>query len=289
MAYPFKLGVITDEVSQNIFEAAEFAGRHELDCLEVRSVNGHGPFEYTEEDIEDIISASTAYALPICAVSSPLFKCDFSDRDTVKAHLHRFEACAVMAKRIGAELIRGFDFWESGVPLEARAAVYDGIAGICEQYGVVCVIESDPSVHSNTPHKLVPLIEKINEPYVKALYDPGNEIWVTGKTDTAAYDTLAPHIAHVHIKDGTVTENGPQAVKIGTGLADFETIFKKLIADGYTGAVVLETHYRKTADLTEEQLKNPGGSTFSDGAEEASEESILELKRIIKNCMEALS
>ncbi len=289
MTYPFRLGVITDEVSQNIFEAAEFASRHELDCLEVRSVNGHGPFEYTEEDIEDIISASSAYALPICAVSSPLFKCDFSDRDAVKAHLHRFEACAVTAKRIGAELIRGFDFWESDVPLEARAVVYDGIAGICEQYGVVCVIESDPSVHSNTPHKLAPLVEKINEPYVKALYDPGNEIWVTGKTDPNAYDLLAPHIAHVHIKDGIVTENGPQAVKVDTGLADFETIFKKLIAGDYTGAVVLETHYRKTANLTEEQLKNPGGNAFSDGAEEASEESIIELKRIINNCMEALS
>lgn len=288
MAYPFKLGVITDEISQNIFEAAEFAVRHELDCLEVRSVNGHGPFEYTEEDIEDIISVSSAYALPICAISSPLFKCAFSDRDAVKAHLHKFETCAVNAKRIGAELIRGFDFWDSGVPLEARVAVYDGIAGICEQYGVVCVIESDPSVHSNTPHKLVPLIEAIHEPYVKALYDPGNEIWVTGKTDPGAYDLLAPHIAHVHIKDGTVTENGPKAVKIGTGLADFDTIFKKLIKGGYSGAVVLETHYRKTNELTEEQLKNPGGAAFSDGAEEAGEECIIELKKLIDTCMEEL-
>ncbi len=289
MAFPFKLGVITDEVSQDIFEAAEFASRHELDCLEVRSVNGRGPFEYTEEDIEDIISASTAFALPICAISAPLFKCNFTDPDTVKEHLHKFETCAVTAKRIGTDLIRGFDFWEENIPLEARAAVYDGIAGICEQYGVTCVIESDPAVHSNTPYKLAPLVEKINEPCIKALFDPGNEIWVTGKTGEDAYDALAPHIAHVHIKDGIVTENGPEAVKIGTGLADFKTIFTKLITGGYTGAVVLETHYRKKNELTEEQMKLPGGADFSDGALEASEESIIELKKIINSCMEVLS
>lgn len=289
MAYPFKLGIITDEVSQDIFEAAEFASRHELDCLEVRSVNGHGPFEYTEEDISDILSASAAYALPICAVSAPLFKCDFSDSDTVKAHLRKFELCAVAAKQLGTELIRGFDFWESGVPIEARAAVYDGIAGICEEYGVTCVIESDPSVHSSTPYKLAELVEKIGEPSVQALFDPGNEIWVTGKTGEDAYDVLAPYIRHVHIKDGIITENGPEAVKIGTGLADFSSIFTKLLKNDYTGAVVLETHYRKTNGLTEEQLKLPGGADFSDGAWEASEESIIELKKIINSCMEVLS
>lgn len=289
MKFPFKIGVITDEVSQDIFEAAEFASQHELDCLEVRSVNGHGPFEYTEEDIEDIISASTTYALPVCAISAPLFKCNFTDPDAVKEHLHKLELCAVAAKRIGADIIRGFDFWEENIPLEARAAAYDGVAGICEQYGVTCVIESDPAVHSNTPHKLAPLVKKINEPCVKALFDPGNEIWVTGKTSEDAYDILAPYIAHVHIKDGIVTENGPEAVKIGTGLADFETIFKKLISGGYTGAVVLETHYRKQHELTEEQMKLPGGTAFSDGAWDASEESIIELKKIIHSCMEALS
>lgn len=288
MNYPFRLGVITDEVSQDIFEAADFAACHELDCLEVRSVNGHGPFEYTEEDIEDIISASTAYALPVCAVSAPLFKCDFSDAEAVKDHLYKFEQCAVNAKRIGAELIRGFDFWESGVPLEARATVYDGIAGICEQYGVTCVIESDPAVHSNTPHKLAPLVKQINDPHIKALFDPGNEIWVTGQTSADAYDVLAPYIAHVHIKDGFVTDGKPEAVKIGTGLADFKTIFRKLLRCGYTGAVILETHYRKDSGLTEEQLKLPGGADFSSGAYSASEESIIELKKIIETCLEEL-
>ena len=37
--YPFKLGVITDEVSQDIFEAAEFAKKHGLEIGQF-----HAPF-----------------------------------------------------------------------------------------------------------------------------------------------------------------------------------------------------------------------------------------------------
>ena len=41
MNIPFKLGIITDEVTQNVFEAAQFCKKHGLQCMEVRSVNGH--------------------------------------------------------------------------------------------------------------------------------------------------------------------------------------------------------------------------------------------------------
>ena len=73
---------------------------------------------------------------------------------------------------------------------------------------------------------------------------------------------------------------------MGTGSADFVGIFKKLIADGYSGAVMLETHYRKNVELTEEQLKRPGGNAFSAGAYEASEESVVALKEIINKALE---
>ena len=74
MDRPFRLGVITDEVSSDIFEAAAFARCHGLDCLEVRSVNDHGPFDYTDEDIADIQKAAKEYGLTICAISAPPFR-----------------------------------------------------------------------------------------------------------------------------------------------------------------------------------------------------------------------
>lgn len=286
MNIPFKLGVITDEVSQDIFEAAAFCKKHSLDCIEVRSVNDHSPFDFTDDDINDINSAAKKYGLTVCAVSSPLFKCDFNDEAAIDEHIADFEKCAQRANQIGAKMIRGFDFWDCGVSLKDRAEKYKSIAQICEKYDIICVIEADPSVHSNTPHLTAQLVKEIDSPYVKVLFDPGNEIWVTGRASEDAYETVKPYLSHIHIKDADIINGKPDAVKIGTGLVNYKKLFNNLIADGYSGNVMLETHYRKSIELTEEQLKRPGGSTFSMGALEASEESITELIKIINYCLE---
>ena len=282
----FKLGVITDEVTQDIFEAAAFCKKHGLKCMEVRSVNDRSPFDFTDGDIDDINAAAKQYGLSVCAISAPLFKCDFDDEAAIALHIQNFEKCAVRARQLGAKYIRGFDFWDSGVSIEKRAEKYKKIAEICEKYDVICVIEADPSVHSNTPHKTAELVKTINSPYTKVLFDPGNEIWVNECASADAYDAVKPYLAHIHIKDADIIDGKPDGVKIGEGLVDYITLFKKLIADGYSGSVMLETHYRKNVELTDEQLKRPGGSTFSLGAYEASEESIISLKEIINKALE---
>lgn len=286
MNIPFNLGVITDEVTQDIFEAAAFCKKHGLQCMELRSVNGRSPFAFTDQDIVDINAAAKQYGLSICAISAPLFKCAFDDDAAIANHIENFEKCALRAKQIGAKIIRGFDFWDSGIGLQKRAEKYQKIVEICERNDVICVIEADPSVHSNTPQLTAQLVKAINSPYVKVLFDPGNEIWVTGKASEDAYRTVKPYLAHIHIKDADIVDGKPNGVKIGTGLVDYKTLFSYLIADGYSGNVILETHYRKNTELTEEQLKRPGGSAFSLGAYEASEESITALKKIINSFRE---
>ena len=286
MNIPFKLGVITDEVTQDIFEAAQFCKKHGLECMEVRSVNDHSPFDFTDQDIADINAAAKKYDLSVCAISAPLFKCDFEDDAAIASHIENFEKCAMRANQIGAKMIRGFDFWDSGVSLEKRAEKYKNIAQICQKYDIICVIEADPSVHSNTPHKTAELVKAIDSPYIKVLFDPGNEVWVNEKASDDAYMAVKPYLAHIHIKDADIIDGKPDGVKIGAGLVDYKTLFARLIDDEYCGNVMLETHYRKNVELTEEQLKRPGGSTFSLGAYEASEESIIELKKIINSCKE---
>lgn len=286
MNIPFKLGVITDEVTQDIFEAAAFCKKYGLQCMEVRSVNDHSPFDFTDQDIADINAAAKEYGLTVCAISAPLFKCDFDDDAAITLHTENFEKCAQRANQIGAKMIRGFDFWDSGIDIKKRAEKYKKIAEICKKYNIICVIEADPSVHSNTPHLTAQLAKEINSPYIKVLFDPGNEIWVTGKASDDAYDAVKPYLAHIHIKDADIIDGKPDGIKIGSGLVDYKTLFARLISDGYSGNVMLETHYRKNVELTEEQLKRPGGSTFSLGAYEASEESIVELIKIINSCQE---
>ena len=286
--YPFKIGVMTDEVSQDIFKAAEFAKKHGLNSLEIRSVNNHSPYELNDEDVAEIKKAAYKNGLEIVAISSPLFKCDFLDEAAKKEHIEGFKKCVKIAKELGATMIRGFDFWASGVSLEERAIAYEPIAEICEKENITCVIEFDPSVHSSTAALTAELVNKIGHPNIKALFDPGNLPFADTTTPPFpnAYNQLMPNIAHIHIKDTIVVDGKADCVKIGDGMVDYKGMFKQLIKDGYTGNVMLETHYRKNVELTEEQLKRPGGAAFTDGAYPASEESIIALKNIIESVLE---
>lgn len=286
--YPFKLGVITDEVSQDIFEAAEFAKKHGLDTLEIRSVNDHSPYLLTDEDVAQIKKAAADNSLEVVAISSPLFKCDFDDENARKEQIEGFKYCVKIAKELGAKLIRGFDFWNAGVSVEDRAAAYAPIIEICEKEDVYCAIEFDPSVHSSTPRLTAELVKAINHPRIGALYDPGNAVYSEPEVAPFpdGYNALKPYLSHVHIKDADIFDGAADSVKVGTGKVDYLGLFKQLLADGYKGNVMLETHYRKNVELTEEQLKRPGGSAFSLGAYPASEESIIALKEIIDKAMQ---
>lgn len=278
-----KLGIITDEVSQDLNIAAEFAVKHGLTELEIRSVNGKGPFEMEESDILAIKKIADEHNLNVAAISAPLFKCSISDKQAVQANIDGFSRLASYSKILGNRFIRGFDFWNEGASLQDRVSAYASIIKICEQCGITCVIEYDPSVHSSTAAKTKELIEAINSPYIKALYDPGNGLWADENDIPYPndYELLKQHIAHIHIKDADLVNGKIDAVKVGTGKVDYKGLIKRLLDEHYSGCVMLETHYRKEVNLTEEQLKFPGGDTFSAGAYEASEESIEALLSII--------
>ena len=91
----FQLGVITDEVSQNLREAAIFAKEYGLTALELRSVNERGPFQWTMEDAKAIKAIADEFRLSIAAISSPLFKCDITDEETIRQHIEGFRRCAL--------------------------------------------------------------------------------------------------------------------------------------------------------------------------------------------------
>ena len=46
----FKLGIITDELSQDLDEALAFSKRMGLECFELRSAWDRAPFTFTHED-----------------------------------------------------------------------------------------------------------------------------------------------------------------------------------------------------------------------------------------------
>ncbi len=285
----FKKGVITDEISQDFTAAAELALKYSLDGIEIRSVWEKGPHELDKTDIKAIKKVVQSAKLEVCGISAPFFKCSLDDGQEYHYHMEILEKCIALAEQLKTGLIRGFTFWNKGdfeKDLEKIICKYEKPVKLLERAGMTLALEMDPGVNATNASRVRKVVESINSPHVRALWDPGNEIYDPQHEDPfpAGYNIIKPFMVHMHLKDAKRTESGNAvSVPVGEGQVDYRGQFKALIADGYNGYVVLETHYRPKHDISEELMALPKGHAFSYLGLEATEECLIKWDRLLRS------
>lgn len=283
----FKKGVITDEISQDFKTSVELALKYKLDGVEIRSVWEKSPHELDKKDIAKIRDILSDTNLKVCGISAPFFKCNIDDSREVDAHIEILKKSMELANTLGTKFVRSFTFWKSGdfdKDLDKIVSRFEKPVELLKKENITLVLEFDPSVYASNARKLVKVIEKINSPYVKGLWDPGNDIYdPDGETPYPdGYEIIKKHMVHMHLKDAVKLDDGKAAgVPIGEGHVDYVGQFKALIRDGYNGYVVLETHYRPKHDIDDELMALPKGSAFSYLGYEATEECLIKWQKLL--------
>jgi len=283
----FKKGVITDEISQDFKIAVDLALKYRLDGVEIRSVWEKGPHELEDKDIAKIKDILSDTNLKVCGISAPFFKCNIDDNKEFDAHIEILKKSMNLANTLGTKYVRGFTFWKSGdfdKDLDKIVSKFEKPVELLKKENITLVLEFDPSVYASNARKLVKVIEKVNSPFVKGLWDPGNDIHdPEGETPYPdGYEIIKKHMVHMHLKDAVRGEDGKAAgVPIGDGQVDYAGQFKALIRDGYNGFVVLETHYRPKHDIDDKLMALPKGSAFSYLGYEATEECLIKWQKLL--------
>ncbi|MEM2183574.1 MAG: sugar phosphate isomerase/epimerase family protein [Candidatus Bathyarchaeia archaeon] len=285
----FRLSVISDEVSQDIRVVASFARRFNLEGVEIRSVWNQGPQNLLSR-VDKIKRVLSEYGLRVSAIASPLFKASIDNEREYEEHLSILRRCIELAIKLDTKIIRGFTFWRKG-------ALEDYIDQIIERYqkpleiiegeDVILGVENEPSTFVGNGRELAMFLSKINSKRVKAVWDPGNDIFdPSGEIPYPdGYRYVRGWIVHVHVKDGVrVGSCGkPEWTAVGEGEVAYREQFKALMEDGYRGYLSLETHWRPKRKLSEERIIRPGGEEFSYSGEEASEICMRNLIRILSS------
>lgn len=276
-----RLAVITDEVSQDLWEAADFARANGLSGLELRSINGRGPFEWIKADIEAVDRVRAVYGLEICCLALPFFKCGVSDGAAVESHLEGLRRALELAVRWQAPVVRGFAFWKGSGGWDEALERYGRVLPLLREAGVTLALETEPAVMTTNAGLLRRFLDGLDAPEVMALWDPGNLPFDPEGEHPypEGYGLLRGRIAHVHLKDAVGKGADARAVCLGEGLVDFPGQLAALERDGYRGYLSLETHYRLGEALTEEEMRLPGGYQFSKGGRAASQECMDAMKK----------
>lgn len=258
-----KLAVITDEIDANLERALDVMAEYDVKGAELRQVWQKGVSDSSNEDWARAKDLLGSRGVSVVGIASPFYKCTMpgavpgGPRGPMHSAIARglgdqisvLERCIEAAHFFDTKLIRTFSFWKDG-PLtpeqeEIIVDAYAEPARIAEAAGVTLIIENEHACCLGTGAETARVLEKINSPAVRAVWDPGNALMAGEQPYPSGYEALKDFIVHVHIKDAAVPAGGgePEWTVVGGGQIDYVGQFAALRRDGYDGWLSLETHW----------------------------------------------
>jgi len=268
MNSPFKLSVITNEISEDFVHACSVADKGcGLQWVELRTLWGKNITDLASDDLARARAILAKYNLRVTDIASPLFKVDwpgaplshFSPQRGVKADSFNAttdfnkqdEVLATsisLAKQFKTDKIRCFDFWRLDDVATYRAAIDDKLraaADACRKQGIALILENEHECNTVTAAEIVRLLKAV--PTLGLNWDPANDV-MHGELDAfPAGWALLPkdRIVHCHCKNVARDAAGKlQWSPVDIGFIDWVAQFRALKSAGYRGAVSLETHWR---------------------------------------------
>jgi len=259
---PFKLGVITDEISEDFEEALDFLSAQSLGYCEVREMWNKNIMNLSPQELERAKQAIQKRRLRVSDIASPLFKYNLPEmparqderRDTFRAMFtdqdtkDLLRRAAEMAHFFATKLIRIFSYWRVDEPEKAYAHVRDRLAKAADAAAknqVILVLENEHTCNVGTGKELGRTVKEINSPHLRGVWDPGNASLLGEVPFPDGYQAVRGLFAHMHVKDVKKDRATGKFIwaPVGRGMIDFRGQFKALREDKYRGTMSLETHY----------------------------------------------
>ena len=265
MKSPFRVAVITDEISQDFDHACSVASRDfGMEWVEIRGMWNKNLLKLDSKEIAEARSILERYHLRVTDIASPLFKVDWPEAPkskfspggdfktdfTYEQQGEVLERSIELAKAFNTDRVRGFDFWriENQAPYrEAINAKLREAADTCAKKGIIFILENEFECNTATGAESVTTLAAVPSPAFMLNWDPGNAAALGEKVFPEAFQRLpVDRIGHCHVKSTIPPSEGKKFewAPVGKGVVDWTGQFRALKQAGYHYAVSLETHWR---------------------------------------------
>src|SRR5207253_6276436 len=165
---PFKIAVITDEISQDFGHACEVASQQfGMGWVEIRAAWNKNIMNFDAHEISEVLTVLKRNNLRVTDIASPLFKVDwpnapkskFSEKDQFNATFSYaqqdevLDRCIELAKKLSTDRIRCFDFWRLDDPAPHRKVINEVLQKAAEKTGragLVLILENEFACNTAT-------------------------------------------------------------------------------------------------------------------------------------------
>jgi sugar phosphate isomerase/epimerase len=266
-ASSFKVGVISDEISQDFDHACSVIAKDfGLKYVELREMWGKNLQAVSDAQIAEAQKILAHYGLTVTDIGSPLFKVDWPGAPPSqygsKADLHGaaettfkqqdevLERSISLAKQFKTNKVRCFDFWRIDDIKTYRAAINEKLQQSAEKAGkqnVMLLLENEFACNTATGREAAATLGGVPSRNLALNWDPGNAV-MRGELDAFpnGWDAIPKsRIHHCHVKNA-VKDGAGKIVwsPVDIGYIDWTAQFRALAKTGYSDAVNLETHWK---------------------------------------------
>lgn len=273
-----KLGVITDGISREFEHALAVMNEYGLTQAELQYLWDVEVGDLSDAQMDRVQRLAAAHEVEVSCVSRHVFGGLALGELSLTApayleHLAALGRCIDMAQALDCPLVRimsfkkemilfgsfGAEQWNvaTGAWDKARELI-GGAVQIAEDRGITIVVETGNNAITNSAFLARKMVDEVGSDHLKVMWDPANALYSTEIPFPAGYEALrGGALGHIHLKD-VVVDIAKATIacrQLGAGsmapyLDDMATALK---ADGYAGAISLESVYR------------PLGGSFEDG------------------------
>lgn len=276
---PFRLGVVADEISQDLARALDVARELGADEVELNTLWGKPVTDLDADETRLVDEMVRARGLRVGVVLASTLKAHLVEDwplagavggEDHARHLEVFRRSIDLAHRLGAERVRVFSFRRPEMrglgnpsPRHPRGGPLDGatlerigealrqLCAVAEREGVLLCLENVRSCYGDSGWNARRILDAVGSPRLRLIWDPANAFVSGEENGPAAYDHVRSDVVDVHLKDARVVDAATGLTaweRVGAGEVSLREQLRALIRDGYSGTVTLETHWRLPGD-----------------------------------------
>lgn len=246
----FTLTGFGDEIGPNLAEQMDVMGAEGVKFIELRGVNNKNVMEFTQDECTEFKKMLDDRGFGISAIGSPIGKVKVNN--DFDKYLDDFKHALDLAKFFEAKYIRLFTYYPpDGEDInDYRDEVMRRMkikTDLAEKADVILLSENESSLYGMSPENCADVLETVNSPYLKAIFDPANFILRGFKPFDRCWPLLKKHTAYFHIKDAKLGEGeeGGHMTVAGEGDGQIPEVLADAVASGFDGFASLEPHLAK--------------------------------------------
>jgi L-ribulose-5-phosphate 3-epimerase len=260
------IAAITDEFSSNLSEAILIMQEIGMAGAELRVINGKNILDLTDDELKQTKDILDHAAMKVVSIASPLLKCVLENGPALDSRFHRdvfssrhtladqprlADRAFQIARFFGAPVIRVFSYWRTVQPercLNTIARALQDLAQSARGENLIIGLENEHACNIATGQETAALLQLVSSPELMIVWDPANALVAGENPFPGGYERLPKRrIAHVHAKDCDMLTGNPTWGPLGTRHIPWKEQIAKLLEDGYTGYLSLETHWQGPA------------------------------------------